>query len=89
MTEEQKQKLVALFEEQKTSEDDQAFWFTRLSDASPVLCESVIEMFALFPGEMGQLRGMQERKEQALASGDMDAWGGIVEDETRRLAALA
>jgi hypothetical protein len=86
MNGEQKQRLLSLFQDQNLSQEVKEFWLSRLTDAPSAVCESILGMFALFPGEIGQLRVIQERKEQALASGDAEAWKGIVADEMHQFA---
>lgn len=89
MTEEQKARLLAIFNNHGVSEEDREFWFLRLGGTHTDLAERTIALFEAFPGEIGWFRSIQERKEKALAASDDNAWEEIIKEEKGRLGSLS
>ncbi len=82
-------KLEDFLKTGRISQDDYAFWRSRLEDVSFAVCDSILELFDLLPDKIGWLRIMQERKEAALASKNNEAWEKIVEEEASQFQALS
>ncbi|TSC78144.1 MAG: hypothetical protein G01um101433_431 [Parcubacteria group bacterium Gr01-1014_33] len=80
--------LQKLLNRKEVSEEDRAFWLSRLGDLSPVACESILKLFELLPDQIGRFRIIQERKEKALANEDHQEWDKIVEEEIHHLQSL-
>ena len=76
------QTLSKLFDEKTVSQDDREFWLARLADIPQSVYEDIIALFrTLTPNAIKDLRTIQERKEEALASGNTQTWQEIIEHE--------
>ena len=82
----QKQRLSSLLEQQSVAEDDRVFWFSRLGQMSYDVCERIIELFEIFPGEVAHLRSLQEKREKTL--GNPEEWKKFIEEEENCLSNL-
>jgi len=84
MNEEQKQQLFSFLAGIGVSEDDRSFWIPRLERLSLEACEKVMEFLESFPGEVGNLRALQEKREKALAN--PDEWETFIKEEEEYFA---
>ena len=81
MSDEQRQELISVFNTHGVSQGDQDFWFSRLEDMKEEMRNHVLVLFTMFPEDIGWLRNIQERKEQALATDDRSEWDLILKEE--------
>ncbi|MBI3335892.1 MAG: hypothetical protein HY001_05395 [Candidatus Portnoybacteria bacterium] len=88
MTEEQKQRLGSLLASAGASADSRSFWLMRLERISSEACEKVMEFFESFPGEIENLRALQEKREQALSASDPALWEQFCKEEEEYFAKI-
>ena len=81
--------LQSFLTEKSISPEDQQFWLLRFEHANDAMRASIFDLFREFPVHIGWLRMMQEKKEAAIASGDMGSWKQIVGAEKDYLQALS
>ena len=82
-------KLQEVLNREEVLEDDRSFWLSRLGDISPAARKSIVQLFELFPYQIGRFRILQERKERALGNEDRQEWNKIVEEEINHLQPLS
>ena len=81
MNDGQKQQFITLFQNQNISESDNNFWFSRLETMTEEMQTHVLALFQEFPQEIMWLRGIQERKDHALALRNHEEWKSILKEE--------
>ena len=84
-----KDRLLQLFQKENIPVLDRDFWFSRLENAPEAAAEHIVRMFEEFPSHINWFRGIQERKEIALAANDTIAWEDIIEAEKKYLEIVA
>ncbi len=65
----------------KFNEEDRRFWLPRIQAAPMETRASIVEFLRTVPGGAEWLRAIQEEKEQALFTGDREAWVRVLDDE--------
>mgnify|MGYP001615612455 CR=1 FL=1 len=89
MNNNQKQRLLSLFDDKDISQDDRNFWISRLENTSDMIAENIIALFEAFPDEIQWFYDIQRRKETALAAPDRNAWVDILKEEEKHVNSLS
>jgi hypothetical protein len=83
------EKLDKFLAEQGVSEEDQTFWQQTLArDETGEAIEGLFEFLTSYPEQAGWMRGMVEKKAQAIRENDESALVALVEDEAKYIEEL-
>lgn len=76
-----KAEFFSLLKHHGFSDEDQGFWWPRIQAAPEESRQYIIEFLTTISGGAEWLRMIQERKEQALFTGDRNAWEDVLKNE--------
>lgn len=88
LTKEQEARLNLVFSLARAKKGNQDFWISRLETMPEEAQDNIIALFEMFPEEIDWFKGLQLRKEEALAKRDRQAWQKIIEEEGKHLSII-
>ncbi len=88
LTKEQEMRLNLIFSLAETEKSARDFWISRLEIMPEEARDNIIALLEMFPEEINWFKGLQLRKEEALAKRDRQAWQKIIEEEGKHLSII-